>query len=306
MTERIEHIPFERIDNDLWDQWIDASVNRRVCATSRFLDRFSPRWEALVMDRGRAVMPVTRGRKYGINYVFQPLFIQQLGLFYPDNSYAGYLPLFIEKLTSIYSFIDISLNEMNGYDNPRFQVTGMNNYLLRLDRPWNSIAAGFSTNTRRNIIKAERLGITLHRGYPPPEVIRMFIMNNAKKYGSIRKHNYARLQSTLEEGQDDGSVSVIAARAHTGEIIAASCFLKDFDRYVYFFSANTEEGRKQGAMFMLISSFLEEHSGSDMLFDFNGSMNPGLARFYKGFGAMQTTYRRLKVNNLMFPVNYFK
>lgn len=306
MIERIEHIPFERIDKDLWDQWIDASVNRRVCATSRFLDRFSPRWEALVMDQGRAVMPVTRGMKYGISYVFQPLFVQQLGLFYPDDSYAGHLPFFIEKLSSLYSFIDISLNEMNGYENPRFQVAGMNNYLLRLDRPWNTIAAGFSTNTRRNIIKAERLGITLQRGYPPQEVIRMFMMNNAKKYGSIKKLNYARLQSALEDGQDDGTVSVTAARAHTGEIIAASCFLKDFDRYVYFFSANTDEGRKQGAMFMLISSFLEEHSESDMLFDFNGSMDPGLARFYKGFGAARATYRRLKINKLMFPANYFK
>jgi hypothetical protein len=306
MKERIIHLTSGMIKKDLWDTWICRSVNKRICASSGFLDCFSPGWEALVMDEGRAIMPVTRGRKYGINYVFQPIFIQQLGLFYAEESYAGYLPLFIEKLSSLYRFIDISLNESNNYENSRHGVTAMNNYLLPLDRPYNTMEAGFSTNTRRNILKAERSGITLHNQFSASETIRMFRMNNAIRYGKIKNRNYARLLSLLESPVSKGLISIVGARAGNGPVLAAACFLRDFDRYVFFFSANTDEGRKQGAMFRLINSFLEENSGSDMLFDFNGSMDPGTARFYRGFGARLTTYRRIRINNLIFPANYLK
>jgi hypothetical protein len=306
MKERIIHLTSGMVKKELWDSWIFASVNKRICATSWFLDCFSPGWEALVMDGGRAVMPVTRGRKFGVNYVFQPIFVQQLGLFYADDSYARYLPLFIEKLSSLYRFIDVSLNEHNDFVGSLHGVRDMNNYILRLDMPYNSVAAAFSNNTRRNITKADKSAITLQHGFSPSETIRMFRMNNAIKYRGIKNRNYARLQSALESGVAKGLISIVGARAGDGKVLASACFLKDFDRYVFFFSANTDEGRRQGAMYKLINSFLQEHSGSDMLFDFNGSMDPGIARFYTGFGAMLATYRRVRVNNLIFPANYLK
>lgn len=306
MTGKIEYIPAHLIDRDRWDDWIKDSVNRRIYATSGFLDILSPGWEAIVMDEGRAVMPVTRNRKYWISYVSQPLFLQQLGLFFSDRPGGGLLPLFLEKLSSAFGFIDISLNEMNEDPDPKFTITRLNNYLLPLDRPYSATTGGYSTNTRRNIIKAGRLGISLTSGYKPSEAVRMFMMNNAKRYQPIPKLYYRRLQAVLERGLEDGSVSISAARAMNGEIIATACFLKDFDRYVFYFSANTEEGRKQGAMFMLINSFIMKHSESGMMLDFNGSMNQGVARFYKGFGARQTSYGRLKINNLGFPLKYLR
>jgi hypothetical protein len=43
--------------------------------------------------------------------------------------------------------------------------------------------------------------------------------------------------------------------------------------------------------------------GSDLEFDFEGSMLPGLQRFYAGFGAKPYLYMRLTHNRLPFPLN---
>ena len=44
---------------------------------SWYLDIVHPGWEALVDDDYQAVMPLTGGKKFGVNYLFQPYFVQQ-------------------------------------------------------------------------------------------------------------------------------------------------------------------------------------------------------------------------------------
>ncbi len=304
MGEKIEYFTRSQIEDERWDDWIKASLNRRMQATSWFLDNFSPGWGALVMDNGNAVMPVTQNRKYGISYLFQPIFVQQLGFFYTDDHYSRFLPEFIEKINVNFRFADISFNEMNDISTTGYQCSTLYNYILRLDRPYSLTAGSFKNNTRRNVIKASRLGVRLTSRYSASEIIRLFIQHNGRMYPNIRKLNYSRLADSIEHSIARGMLCIRAARARNGDIIAAACFLKDFDRHLFYFSANTAEGRMQGAMFMLIDNFIRENSEQEMLLDFNGSMNQGHARFYKGFGARRTAYQRLRINRLMFPVNY--
>ncbi len=306
MIHNIQHLSADLIDRDKWDEWVGKAMNRRIYASSLCLDNFSPRWEALVMDDGKAFMPVTGNRKYWIKYVYQPLFVQHLGFFCRDDSYLSALPFFIEKLSSLYRFIDISLNEMNDMLISGYTLSPMSNYLLWMDKPYEFIYKGYSSNTRRNLRKAERLNIKLISGYKPSKIISLFAENNGKNLPNIRKMNYKRLYDFLVRGVADGFIITRAARAENGDVIAAACFLRDYDRYVFYFSANTGEGKMQGAMFMIIDSFIKEYAGNGMMLDFNGSMKPGLARFYKGFGALGTCYRRLKVNRLNFPLNVLK
>jgi hypothetical protein len=306
MNARIRYLPNNLIDREAWDKGVVNAVNRRIYSLSYFLDIISPKWEALIMDEGQAFMPVTWNRKYGISYVAQPLFIQQLGCFYTDASFSSALPMFIEKLSGSFRFIDIALNEMNNFKHPGYHLSTFDNYLLKLDKSYPAITRQYNFNTRRNIIKACRLGLGLTTNYSPSEIINLFTRNNGRNYPNIRRVHYARLNAFLERGLAEKIIEIMAARTRNGDIIAAACFLKDYDRHVYFFSANTDEGRKQGAMFLLIDSFIERKAATGMLLDLNGSMNAGLARFYRGFGAEQAYYQRLRVNRLIFPLNLFK
>ena len=306
MKGQIRVIPNREIDRDKWDRGISNTLNRRIYAMSFFLDIFSPRWDAMIMDDGKAFMPVTRNRKYGVSYVFQPLFVQQLGCFFVDESYSQALPVFIEKIASSYSFIDISLNESNLLSHSGYYVKDMDNYLLNLEDTYDNIIKKYTQNASRNIKRAAGAKSIFVKDSSPGELTDVFISSRSGKYPGIKAENYKRLKLALEMGLTDGLIEIQAVRSETGNLLAAACFLKDFDRHVFYFSVNTDEGRKQGAMFSIVDNFIRHHAGTSMLLDMNGSMDSGTARFYKGFGADKVIYRRLTVNNLAFPLNLVK
>jgi hypothetical protein len=305
MKHTITYLPHKLINRNDWDNYVVNALNRRIYAMSFFLDIMSPGWDALIVDEGRALMPVTRNRKFGINYICQPLFVQQLGCFYQEESYQVTEHLLLDKLARSYRFIDMALNGGNTFVEP-YRFRFMNNFVLRLDRPYDVLFAGFHANTRRNIVKSRHHRLEVSDGYPPAALIDMFIRNNGRNYPGIGSKHYSRLQTLLERGVNDDLFEISAARTPGGETVAVACFLKDFDRFVFYFSANTDKGREMGAMFFLIDSFIDQHSGTGKLLDMNGSMNPGLVRFYQGFGAENIIYRRLYINNLIFPLKYFK
>jgi len=306
MSLKIDHITNNQIKRSEWDEWVRCSTNRRIYASSRFLDIFCPRWEALVLGDGEAFMPLTQNRRYGISYLYQPIFVQQLGIFFREAETAGTIPVFIEKISASYRFADIALNEMNNYKSGMHNFTMLNNYILRLDSPYESVARKYSTNARRNIVKAERLRTELRPHFRSDDIVRLFTGYQGRFYPNIRKNNYRRLRLVLDSGLEEGFIEIKRACTPDGRLLAAACLLKDYDRYVFYFSANTAEGREQGAMFLLVDSFIRQYSGTGRILDFNGSMNRNLARFYSGFGAEKTFYPRLRINRLRFPFRLFK
>jgi hypothetical protein len=79
--------------------------------------------------------------------------------------------------------------------------------------------------------------------------------------------------------------------------------LRDHDRIIYSFAASDIHARENGAMFLLIDMFIKEHAGHPLILDFEGSSDPNVARFYKGFGAQETTFSEVIINRLPGPVN---
>jgi hypothetical protein len=59
-------------------------------------------------------------------------------------------------------------------------------------------------------------------------------------------------------------------------------------------------------MFLLIDTFIQNNSGKNLILDFEGSNIPGIARFYKGFGAMAETYYSVHQNRLPRLLRIFK
>ncbi|MGF1585853.1 MAG: hypothetical protein ACFCUM_11055 [Bacteroidales bacterium] len=308
MEEQIKYIHNKQIDRDKWDKYIKSSFNGRIYATSFFLDIFSPGWDAMVIDEGRACMPVTRNSKYGIAYVSQPIFLQQLGCFFADRAYSAFLPYFISKLAGSCRFIDIAMNETNELNltSPDRRVRNMNNFILNLDISYTSLYNNYNTNTKRNISSARLHCPATPENPSPAEIVGLFIKNNKRRYPGIRSINYKRLQTILEKGMDRDLVIIKSCYSGNGKLIAAACFLRDFNRDIFFFSVNTPEGRRKGSMFMIVDDFIKENAGSNKALDFNGSMDPGVARFYRGFGSSVQTYQRLYINNLPFPLRLLK
>jgi len=56
----------------------------------------------------------------------------------------------------------------------------------------------------------------------------------------------------------------------------------------------------------LFDHLILQFAGHGMTFDFEGSENPGIARFYKSFGAEKVHYYRLKINRLPWIIRLLK
>ncbi|MGM0651132.1 MAG: hypothetical protein ACQES1_11595, partial [Bacteroidota bacterium] len=75
-----------------------------------------------------------------------------------------------------------------------------------------------------------------------------------------------------------------------GELLSAVCWIKDFDRLVYFQAASNDKGKKYSGAFLLVNHMIEQYQHSNWVIDFEGSSNTGIRRFYRGFGATNEAY----------------
>ncbi|MEI7803410.1 MAG: hypothetical protein WCI97_12225, partial [Bacteroidota bacterium] len=75
------YLKHTEIDITKWDHCVKNSFNHLPYCYSWYLDVVSPGWDALISDDYEYIFPLTHRRKARINYLFQPYFTQQLGLF---------------------------------------------------------------------------------------------------------------------------------------------------------------------------------------------------------------------------------
>jgi hypothetical protein len=302
----IRHLLHKEINKLRWDSCLEQSVNPLPNASSWWLDVVSPEWEALVQDDYNAVMPLTRNRKLGIDYLFQPCLTQQLGVFSPDAMTPEETGLFLASIPAKYIYIDIQLNAMNLPVNSGFHFKTRMNYTLNLTPAYFQLSANYHRNCRRNIQKAIHAGLTVKPG-PDPTVFTRFVERNLdKRIAEIGKNMYPVLQKITNASIQHGTGDILGVYKLSGELLAAGWFVTGNGRCLFEVCASTREGKENQAMYMLVDHVIREKSGSELIFDFTGSNLPGVAYFNAGFGASRSTYMAAKRNLLPWPFKILK
>lgn len=87
-----------------------------------------------------------------------------------------------------------------------------------------------------------------------------------------------------------------------GRLLACGAFLKFRNRASYWLVGNKPEGRSMGASAFLLHAFISDYAGTDTVLDFEGSDQPGVAAFYRKFGAQHEPYLTLYNNRLSWPL----
>jgi hypothetical protein len=273
------------------------SSNGLVYALSKILDKLSPGWCALVSGNYDTVMPLTQRTKYGVRYLYQPPFLQQLGVFGSFNEETT--RQFIAAAKENFRFAEIHLNHTNHYPGTVYRQ----NYILPLENTYEEIAGGFSTALAKNLKRATNAGLN----YTHSNAIESNVNLNYRLIGSnissVKRSHY----DAIIEIAATAAEHVICREVWNGEELQASCVCFIDHRRVYFImSTVTETGKFNQANHFLIHQLIREFAGQPMTLDFEGSDLPGVAEFYKGFGAVEQPYYFLKWNNLPWPLRLFK
>lgn len=304
--ERPREIAFVKSDNingEKWERCIAEAANSRVYANVWHLDRTAVNWEAIVFGDYEFVMPLPVKKKFGINYVYQPLFCQQLGI-YPKPS-AQIAALFYKAVYEKFRYADVHLNAQNPSLSADSEIRFLprQNYLLDLQYNYKSLARNYSTNTKRNITKSAGNNLQFITGISEEEYLTFKHENLIDK---LNKKEVDKLKSIISNARYRGLGEIYGVYSAENEICAAVFFCRWKNRVIYMNAATSSLGKKLGAMYFLMDKFIRSNAEQELILDFEGSMIPGVARFYSGFGAIPETYFQLKFNRLPAPVRWLK
>lgn len=302
----IRFLKHNEIDRQKWDECIRLSFNGIIYAYSWYLDVVCPSWEALVAEDYKVVMPLPAGRKFGIDYLYPPFFVQQLGVFSVKRLTNEDVQHFLAAIPARFRYWELNLNTFNKLEKTSWRYAENLTHELDLIEPYEKLAASYSENTRRNIKKATAAGFKATADVPREIIISLFRSGRGQTIEKLKEQHYDLLRNLLRVIDSRGKLHVRAVTDADGAVMAGAFFVDSNGKVIFLFSGTAETARNTGALAFLVDAFIRENAQKNLVLDFEGSNDANLARFYKSFGAKECIYLQVRKNELPWPLRYFK
>lgn len=302
----IHFLQNNEIDKPRWDGAIRSSTNGLIYAWSIYLDHLCPGWAALVNDDYSIVMPLTYKKKYGIGYLYQPPFCQQLGLFGNATITETTVGDFITEARKQFSFAEIFLNHFNAFSIPS-GFTCHKNYILSLHKSYDEIKTHYTSDLlKKNLQRTQKFNLGYNASSDVEKAITTFQQLYAERTPHVTDKDYKAFTALTKQLQLNGNAFARTVTMPNGELLACGLFLKDEKRIYNIASSTLPNGRTFEANHFLFNELIKEFAGTGLVLDFEGSDIPGIERFYKKFGAVSEAYYFLKWNELPWPARLLK
>lgn len=299
MPDFVKH---EDIDKKKWDENIKKSCNGLLYAESWYLDIVSPGWNALIDDDYRVLMPLTCSKKLMLQYILQPVYTKQLGIFYPDQSDPPETDTFMKAIPIRYKYVNINFNPYNEIPSDYGQITYHQNHELELSGTYKTIYNGYSTNAKRNLKKAVKNGISITEGMDSDMLVEFKRKHiEGLKPGTVKKYMNI-LRKLSYKALSDGTGEIIGALTPRNELCAVAFFINTSQRHYFLLCASSTEGKVTQAMNMVMDHYFSKHAGHQVKLDFTGSDLKGVGYFNQSLGAKVFHYYSVCRNSLPWPL----
>ncbi|MDR0995932.1 MAG: GNAT family N-acetyltransferase [Tannerella sp.] len=280
----------ERADIPLYTQawWLDAA-----CGSAE-------RWEVLLYrEKGqlRAAMPLYCPLP---RLVSMPPYTQTMGpWFAPEPSDLKPSARLARRQTALSYFIDTlrpcrsflqnfshAVTDWLPFYWAGYRQTTRYTYLLHGLCPerWDDL----SPNIRRNIRRAEKAGIEVRRGLSAEALLRLQGLSFARQ-GKSPKHEGCLMRLIAAARQREQG-DIWGAFDTEGRLHAAAFIAWQGDTAYYIAGGGDPALRDSGAHSLVLWTAILALGEHVRTFDFEGSMLPGVERFFREFGAIQTPY----------------
>jgi hypothetical protein len=301
----IQYLQHQEIDKQRWDLCISQSLNSMLYGYSWYLDIVCPGWSALVVGDYEAVFPLPVKKKI-YQYVFQPFFTQQLGLFYKHLPLAEQLDEVLSAIPHKYRYIDVQLNEALVQQNiSKGKIIKRKNYVLPLNKPYEKLVKKYSEHTRRNLKKATRHPQQVV-ACDTSVIIDQYRTHKGAETKGLDSSHYVVLQQLFDTLFANHLVKPLAVSDDKGDILSSAAFAICNTRIYYLMGSSSKQGKEERSIYLLFDHMIRHYSGHPFELDFEGSEIPGVARLFKGFGAEKRDYVHLRINRLPWLIRWMK
>lgn len=307
---KISLIPSKDIDKTEWDNFVSNTPQANLYGQSWYLDLAGSNWWGCFFKSNHqlvAVMPFFTRKKFLVTTIYQPVICQQLGIYSipdcPDLSAA--LKQLLDSWLQNYKVIEYKFNFHN---NELIKATLKNSFTkkyvthhLPLNKDFSDLLTDFSKNHRRNIKKAFKNGLSVNVEQDSIKpVIDIFKSEKKQAFGNLLEKYCEYVQRLYSYCLSHNKGILYTVCDSSGTLVAGAFFIFYKNQIVYLFGANSPEGKDKGAMAFLFEHLIKSYSNSPFVLDFEGSMVPSIARFFKGFGAEEISFFAIMVNKFYF------
>ncbi|GAC1453789.1 MAG: hypothetical protein NVSMB7_16310 [Chitinophagaceae bacterium] len=299
---QIQYLTQQQVDKEKWDACIASSPNGLIYGYSFYLDQMAKHWDALILNDYEAVMPLTWNKKWGVLYLYQPPFTQQLGIFSRSVSPEELLPAFISIIKKSFRFAEISLN----FKNTGPGLLPKTNFILPLHQAYHTICKGYSRDADKNIRRSKKFQLQYGSMDDLRQPSELYKNRYASRTKHIKENDYYNFEQMCLYAMENKMLVIRKVTDREGVLLATALFLKDTNRLYLLQSTTLPAGRLKEANYFLLDNIIREFSNQKIIFDFEGSDIPGIAHFYKNFGAVHQPYYFFRYNRLPWPLRLFK
>ncbi len=276
----------------------DALVNSISCVgvyqQSWYLDCVCDNWGAFVIGEYQAVLPIAYTIKFGQKIIYQPYFTRE---FNPSGSKI--------TLFEIEQIIGIELKEINKIQyctHQDFEIKGLDKtqqkyQFLDMKIGYEGVRKNYSKNAKRLIKKAQKKIYTIEESDNTEEFVLFFQKHTGGQVDYTKRH-YDNLSRLISQAVKNKKGNLFIVKNEINEVVAQGFYLFHGKRVYYLKGSTNAEGKKNGAMFLLMDYVIKEYSTTCTIFDFGGSRIESISGFYKRFGAIDDIYYEYTRNDL--------
>lgn len=311
----LRYLTNHQINYAQWDACVANSEARLVYGFTWYLDVVAPGWAGLVKEEAGqyvAVMPLPVNYQWGLRYIRQPFFCQQLGVFGigPAAWVAAFLPALQKQfpLISKYSFNTNNFSAFGPGLPPHLKISQHYTHHLNLNQSYPVIRQHYTRDRKINLQRSQQAGLIMRASTDIEPLIQLFKADAANRiYGGVSEKAYGQLRQLYQALASRGYAALHYTYTSTGELDAGCLFVIYGHQIIYLFNAASVAGRRRNGRSLMIDQLIQQYAGQPYVFDFESpAAVPAISRVYQGFGAVPVPYLTLSQNNLPAPLKFLK
>jgi hypothetical protein len=260
-------------------------------------------WKGIVINDYETIFPLCIKQKFGIQYLYTPPFIQQLG-FIGNNELVT--KNIIAAIFETVKYGSVNLNFGNTNFNTIQQCKVHNNFVIDLNQKYHYIKANYKKSIDYSLSKASKQNLKYTTDISFENAVENYQKHNQQALQHVNLDDYKNLRKVLAILQKEEKVIVRKVVNSANETLSIAVLLKDNKRIYNLINYTNNEGRQAEANYFLYDKILEEFTETPLLFDFEGSDLPGIKSFYEKFGATNQPYFHWHFNQLPFFLKRIK
>ncbi len=280
--QEVKYVKNKDIDYNLWDKCISQSQNGNVFAYSWYLDSVCKNWDAIIVGKYVAVIPLPFKNITKIHGFFQPVFFSKTNLFTSNNISSKTLIEIQKKIHSNFKFINIETENFNLFE--KVKHSHKESFKLDLISPYTIIKKSFSKEFNKNIEIAKKNKISYNNGILPNGLV---LLSSIEDNFNKKTNDKLRLLSAVSLRKNKGKI--IGAFNDKNILIAAILLISSHNTVNIVYSVQSKEAKNKKALCGLINNYIENNSETAITLDFFG-INSNHINLQNEIGAKKYPY----------------